>query len=144
MRKTYQVLAILIPGLVLVQAATIAFALSNLFTFSPENAGFDQAALDSADGNFGGALPALNLHGQNGFMVIPLVALLLLIVSFWAKVPRGTLLAAVILGLVVVQVVLGSAHLPVTAAVHGMNALLIFGTAIVAARNARVAVSVAA
>ena len=144
MRKTYRVLASTIPVLVLVQAASIAFAISKIFTWVSEGGVLDKAALDADDADFGGALPALIAHGMNGMILIPLVALLLLIVSFWAKVPRGTLFAAVILGLIVLQIFLGVAHMPATALVHGINALLIFGASIAAARNARVAAPVAA
>jgi hypothetical protein len=132
MRKTYQILATIIPILVLVQAATVAFGISKIFTWVSEGGVLDKAALEADDADFGGALPALIAHGMNGMILIPLVALLLLIVSFWAKVPRGTLLAAVILGLIVVQIFLGSAHMPVTALVHGINALLIFAAAFAA------------
>jgi hypothetical protein len=139
MRKTYQILATIIPILVLVQAATVAFGISKIFTWVSEGGVLDKAALEADDADFGGALPALIAHGMNGMILIPLVALLLLIVSFWAKVPRGTLLAAVILGLIVVQIVLGSAHMPVTALVHGINALLIFAAAFAAGAGVGVA-----
>ena len=48
------------------------------------------------DGNIGHTL-----HGQFGMMVIPILALLLLIVSFFAHVPGGIKWALYVVGLVV-------------------------------------------
>ena len=47
------------------------------------------------------------VHGINGQMIMPLIALLLLVVAFFAKVRGGVSLAAMVLGGVVVQVALG-------------------------------------
>ncbi len=40
------------------------------------------------------------LHGMNGMMVIPVVALLLLVISFFAKIPRGVAWAVGVAALV--------------------------------------------
>jgi len=79
------------------------------------------------------------IHGINGQMVIPLLALILLIVSFFAKVPGGVKWAGAILALVVIQVTLGLfAHeTPQLGPLHGMNALLLFSVAILAGRRTR-------
>jgi heme A synthase len=80
-------------------------------------------------------------------MIIPLIALLLLIFSFFAKVPGGVKWAGVVLGLVVMQVTLGllGHSIPALGAMHGLNALLLFSAAIHTARRAsRVAVTPAA
>jgi heme A synthase len=65
-------------------------------------------------------------------MIIPIVALLLLISSFFAKVPRGALWALGVLMLVVLQITLGLAghSVPFMGALHGVNALLLFSTAL--------------
>jgi hypothetical protein len=78
------------------------------------------------------------VHGLNGQMIVPVVALLLLIVSFFAKVPRGVALAGAVVGLVALQVVLGMfAHnVPVLGVLHGVFALGLFAMAVVAARRA--------
>ena len=47
------------------------------------------------------------IHGINGTMIIPIVVLLLLIVSFFAKIPGGVKRAAILFGLVALQVFLG-------------------------------------
>ena len=68
------------------------------------------------------------IHGISGTMVIPLVALVLLIVSFFAKVPEGAKWAGMVFGGVVVQVACSAifAHgLPFLGFVHGFWALLI-------------------
>ena len=77
------------------------------------------------------------IHGMNGMYVIPLVALLLLIIGFLAKTPRAVALAATVLVLVVLQVTLGVLSHGVTglAILHGVNALAIFATALIAART---------
>lgn len=130
MKTAYKILAFLVAALVVVQAAAIAFAISGLFTWVDEEGGvIDKAFLESDDAEFTG-LVAFIIHGVNGMMLIPLVALILLIVAFFAKVPRGVMVAGVLLALVVLQVVLGLAHVPVAAGLHGLNALLIFGAAL--------------
>ena len=81
------------------------------------------------------------VHGINGMMIIPLLGLALLVVSFFAKVPGGVKVAAIVLGAIVVQVFLGifgheSAYI---GALHGLNAFILFGSAVYAARLARTA-----
>ena len=78
------------------------------------------------------------VHGLNGQMIVPVVALLLLIVSFFAKVPRGVALAGTVFGLVALQVLLGMfAHnVPALGVLHGVVALGLFAMAVVAARRA--------
>jgi len=78
------------------------------------------------------------VHGLNGMMIVPLVALLLLVVSFFAKVPRGVVLACAVVGLVAAQVLLGMfGHgIPGLGLLHGMNALALFSVAVIAARRA--------
>ena len=83
----------------------------------------------------------------NGLVLIPLTALILLIVSFFAKVP-GVKLAASVFGLVVLQVLVlpglsrevGSGF----GALHGVNALILMGVAIMAGERASAATASAA
>jgi hypothetical protein len=76
----------------------------------------------------------------NGLVLIPLISLILLVVSFFAKVPKGVMLAAVIVGLVVLQVfVLPALSREVASgfgALHGVNALVLMGVAIMAGQRA--------
>jgi hypothetical protein len=80
-------------------------------------------------------------------MVIPLVALLLLVSSFFARIPGAVKWAGLVLLLVVTQVMLGlfGHAIPALGGLHGLNALLLFSTAVYTARRGRtVAPSVAA
>ncbi|WP_433444159.1 hypothetical protein [Nonomuraea sp. CA-141351] len=99
---------------------------------------FDKAVMENDDLPFPEVVGII-VHGVNGGMVIPVVALLLLIVSFFARVPRGVAFAAVVLLLVAAQAMLGyAAHgLPWLGALHGLNAMLLFAAALHAARRAR-------
>jgi hypothetical protein len=74
----------------------------------------------------------LALHGINGTMVIPVLALVFFIVSFFAKVPGGVKWAGIVLVLVIVQVTLGilGHQVPALGALHGINALALFGVAV--------------
>jgi len=77
------------------------------------------------------------VHGINGMMVIPLLALVLLIVSFFAKVPGGVKWAALVLLAVVIQVTLGifGHENAVFGLLHGLNALLLFSLAFMAGKR---------
>ena len=70
---------------------------------------------------------------------IPLLALALLVVAFVWKAPGAVRAAAIVLGLVVVQVVLGFAGMavPFLGALHGLNALFLFGAAVMAGMRVR-------
>jgi heme A synthase len=81
------------------------------------------------------------LHGQFGMMVIPIIALLLLIVSFFAKVQGGVRWALYVVGLVILQIALAFLSFgvaPVIGALHGLNAFALAAVASLAARRAAV------
>ena len=138
MRSAYRVLAFLVAGLVVVQAFAIAYAVAGLGKWVNDGNTFDKAAFESDDTSFDGILGFM-IHGMNGMMLIPLVALILLIVSFFAKVPGGVGRAAIVFGLVVLQVALGrfGHEIPILGGLHGLNALLLFGAAIMAGIRAK-------
>jgi hypothetical protein len=71
-------------------------------------------------------------------MIVPLIALLLLISSFFAKIPGGVLWAGLVLLTVVVQELLGifGHGTPVLGMVHGAVAFVLFVFAVIAARKA--------
>ena len=123
MRVAYQWLARLIALGVLLQMAFIAFGTFEIFNTVEDGEAFTG---DREDYNLG-----QQLHAVFGEMVIPLLALLLLIVSFFAKVPRGVPLALGVVGLVVLQFVLAivSFSAPVIGLLHGINAFAIAGVA---------------
>lgn len=137
MRGAYRVLANLIAVLVVVQAAAIAYAIAGLGIWVEEGGVLDKAAMESDEMPFD-EIVGFIVHGMNGMMLIPLVALALLIVSFFAKVPKGIPVAAGLLVLIVLQVVLGIlGHSTALAGLlHGLNALVIFVGALQAGRLA--------
>ena len=143
MRSTYRVLAYLIAALVVVQAFAIAWAFFGMTSWIDNDGGVvDKALLEctDCDMNFTAEWGFAIHMFFNGFLLIPLVSLILLIVSFFAKVPRGVAMAAGIVGLVALQIlVLPALSRSVGSAfggLHGVNALILMGTAIMAGRRA--------
>lgn len=114
MKSTYRVLALLIALGVAVQAMSISLG----FFIVLKNKSIGE--------NIG-----LELHSVVGMMVIPLIALVLLIVSFFAGIAGGVKWAAIIFGLVVLQVLLAFAAVgaPAVGALHGLNALAVIAVA---------------
>ena len=129
MRATYRILAMLIAISVVVQAAVIAAAWFIVLKDTDSGAVFDKNS-----GNW-----AHVAHGQIGMMIVPVVALLLLVVSFFAGIPGGVKWAAITFGVVVLQVVLAFVGFgaPVVGALHGVNAFAVAAVASVAMRKAR-------
>jgi hypothetical protein len=146
-RKTYQVLANTIAALVVVQAGAIAWAFFGLTNEIDKNGLVINKACLESDSGCGGGFTAewgFAIHMFfNGTVLIPLVALILLIISFFAKVPGGVKLAAIIFGLIVLQVIV----LPMLSrevgsgfgALHGVNALVLLGVALMAGKRASTA-----
>jgi hypothetical protein len=135
MRATYVWLTRLIALGVVLQAAFIAFG-----TFDILNAADDgKAYTEDSDYNAGQAL-----HSIFGTGVIPLLALVLLIISFFARIPGGVKWAAGVFGLVVLQILLAflSFPAPVVGILHGINAFALAGLAGVAGRRAAAAPAV--
>lgn len=137
MRRAYHVLAYLIAVEVVVQAMMIATGVAGLGHWIDDGATVNKHILDnnpSFTGSWGFAV-----HAINGEMLIPLLAIILLIVSFFAKVAGGTRWALYVLGLIVVQVVLGVSQgdVPYLGLLHGLNAFAILAVAVVTARRAK-------
>jgi hypothetical protein len=116
MRNVYRVTAILLSIAVGLQVASIA-----LSGFTVAKDANDGAAIGADYTNFG-----QSFHSVEG-MVIGLLALILLVVSFLTDVPRGRVLAGVIVGLVALQFVLATVSfgLPALGVLHGLNGLAI-------------------
>ena len=138
MRNVYRILAALVAVGVVVQAMSMVFGVAGLLKWVEDGGVLDKAAAESEDLSFTGAAGFM-VHGINGTMVIPAIALLLLVSAFFAKVPAGVRWAGLVLLLVVVQVTLGVlAHeVPAVGALHGLNALLLFTSAVYAFWRAR-------
>lgn len=137
MRAAYLWLARLITLLVVVQAMSIAWAFFGVHYYLLKDGGtLDRAAVESNTLDFPG-ITGFPIHEIVGERVMPVVALLLLIVAFFAKVSKGVVIALVTLVLVILQIAvtkLGSADLGL---VHGLGAFLIFGAAMGAAMKAK-------
>lgn len=130
MRTVYRVLAYAIAALVAVQAAAIGYAVFAQLHWIEDGNTIDGAALESgAPGS-----SAFLFHALNGAVVF-LVALALLIISFFAKIPKGVRWAVIVLVCTFVQIALGtlSRLLAPIGAVHGAVALVLFGVAVTAA-----------
>jgi heme A synthase len=128
LRSAYRVIAYLLAVEVLVQGMAIAYALAAMGHWVDEDGGVvDKQLFDSDNPDFPG-VGGFMIHGLNGTMIIPILVLLLVIVSFFAKVPGGVKRATIILGLVVLQVVLGIAShsVPGLITLHVLNAFGIF------------------
>lgn len=136
MRSVYKALAYLVALEVVVQAIAIVYAVAGLGIWVDHGGVFDKSVLESDASPFPEAV-GFSLHGINGSTVVPLLALALLVVSFFARTPRASRWAALVLLLVAVQVTLGilSHVVAVLGALHGLNALLLFTAALYAARR---------
>ena len=137
MRATYRVLGYLIALQVVIQAAAIAYATFGESKFVEGGGTVDKALWDSDEIPFDEFVGYI-VHGINGTNVIPLLAILMLIVSFFAKVEKGVVMALLVVVVVALQVLLGVyAHeLPLLGLLHGINAFILAGVASAAAARA--------
>ncbi len=141
--KAYRFLALAIAVLVVVQAGAIAWAFFGLSNWITDGGVLDEELLDCTEDceSIGTSETGFAIHMFFvGLVLIPLSSLVLLIVSFFAKVPKGVMLAATIFVLVILQVfVLPELSRQVGSgfgALHGINALVMMGVAIMAAQRA--------
>jgi hypothetical protein len=134
MRTAYRVLAFAIAALVAVQAAAIGYALFAQLHWIEEGGTLDAATLES--GEVAG-MGAMIFHALNGATFL-LAVLALLVVSFFAKIPKGIRWAVIVLVCTIVQIALGtlSRLLPEIGALHGAWAMVLFGVAVTAAVRA--------
>ena len=139
MRIAYKVLAYLVAAEVAVQAMLIVWFIAGLGKWVDGGGVFDKAAMDSEGTPPFPEAAGIIAHINNGFFVVPALALLLLIVSFFTKVRGAIKWAGIVFVLVVVQVMLGilGHQFTLGGALHGLNALALFGTAIYTGRRLR-------
>lgn len=138
MRKVYSALAWIIAGGVVVQAAAIAFAFGGVLNRVSNGDVVDKALLESGGAAGSGEL-GFWIHGIVGGVALPLVAVALLVVSFFVRARGAKLWAAVTLALVALQVTLGFSitDVPYLGLIHGANALAIVAAAVTAALRVR-------
>lgn len=134
MRTAYKVFAWLVALGVVVQAASMVWAVAGLGIWVDKDGGvLDKAAFESEETLFP-EIAGFMIHGMNGMMIIPALAVIFLIVSFFAKVPGGIAWAAYVLLAVVVQIALGiyGHEAAIWGMLHGINALILFSLAVYA------------
>jgi hypothetical protein len=144
MRTAYQVLAYLVAAEVAVQAMVVVWFIAGLGKWVEGGGVLDKAAMESEGTPFP-QVAGIIAHGINGFFVIPGLTLLLLIISFFTKVRGAIKWAIIVFVLVVVQSQLGGLghDFPLAGALHGLNALALFGVALYAGRRLRAATAAA-
>lgn len=145
MRTAYKVLAWLVALEVVIQAAAMVYAVAGLGAWIDQGGVLDKGAFDSGKTLFP-EMVGMMIHGMNGMMIIPVLALALMVVSFFAKVPGGVKWAGFVLLAVVVQVSLGllGHEVSVLGMFHGINALILFSVAVMAGVRAHRSERVAA
>ncbi len=130
MKSVYRALAGLIAIGVVVQAMSVALGWFTAIKDLDDGQVIDK----NTDFNLG-----QSLHGMIGMMIIPALALLLLIVSFFAQVEGGVKWALFVVGLVALQIALAFVAFfgaPAVGALHGLNAFALLWAAGMAARKA--------
>jgi heme A synthase len=132
MRMVYKVLAFAVAGLVMLQAAAIAYAIFGLGKWIEGGGTLDASSMEN-EVTFPGVVGFM-IHGMSGTMVIPIVVLLLLVSAFFTKTPGAVRWALIVLGCTVVQIALGifGHGIPQLGFVHGLFALVLFGAAVMA------------
>jgi heme A synthase len=137
--RLYRIVAYLIAVEVAVQAALVAFGMAGLGSWIDDGGIATKATFEEGNETFTGAAGFV-LHGENGGLYIPLLALAFVVVAVFTRrsVPGGIRWAAIVLGLVVVQVALGFGSLAVygLAPLHGINALALLLASIHAGNRA--------
>lgn len=125
MRAAYRALAHSIAGFVAIQAAAIGLWVFGMFKWVDDGHSLTpQVSDDRLEGVTGSV--GITIHSF-GAMIVALLAIILLIVSFFAKIPGGTKWAGFVFLAVLVQwvVAIVSFEVPGLGFVHGLNALVI-------------------
>jgi hypothetical protein len=136
MRTAYKVLAYIVAAEVAIQAMVMVWAIAGLGVWVDNGGVFDKSIMESGAIPFTEVIGVL-VHGINGAFVVPGIALLLLIVSFFTKVRGAIKWAVIVFVLVVVQGQIGflGHEFPLAGALHGLNALALFTVALYTGRR---------
>ena len=125
MRSAYKALAHSIAGFVAIQAAAIALWVFGMLKWVDDGGSFTTSvAEDRGEGVTGSVGIAIHSFGA---MIVALLAIALLIISFFAKIPGGTKWAGFVFLAVLFQWVIAivSFGVPGLGFLHGLNALVI-------------------
>src|SRR4051812_25821161 len=106
MRTAYKLLAYLVAIEVVIQAMAMVWAIAGLGRWVDGGGVLDKAAMESGGTPFP-EVTGLLVHGINGSFVVPGIALLLVIVSFFTRLRGSVTWAATVFVLTVVQGQLG-------------------------------------
>jgi hypothetical protein len=143
-RNAYKVLAYIVAAEVAIQAMVMVWAIAGLSKWVDRGGVFDKSVIEGS--MEGGAMPfpevlGILVHGINGTLVVPAIALALLIVSFFTKVRGAIKWGAIVFLLTVAQGQIGflGHEFPLAGALHGLNALALFAVALYAGRRMRTA-----
>jgi len=131
MKQIYRALAYLIAAGVVVQAAAIAYAVFRMFEWVAAGGTIDKALIESDNPQIGG-IAGFNLHQLVGVTILPLLALLFLISSFFARIPGGIRWALILFAATLVQSLIGiyAHHSSAVGWLHGAMALVLFTVAV--------------
>jgi hypothetical protein len=131
-KQLYRVLAYLIAAGVVLQAAAIAYAVFGMFEWVSAGGTIDKALIESDSPQIGG-IAGFNLHQLVGVTILPLLALMFLISSFFARIPGGIRWGLIVFAATLAQSLLGIyAHENSAVGwLHGSMALILFICALV-------------
>jgi hypothetical protein len=138
MRKVYRALAYVVAAEVVAQAMLMVWAIAGLTKWINNGGVFDKAVMEDHQIIYP-EIVGIPLHALNGDIIIPAIALIAFVLSFFAKIPGGVKWAGIVALLTIVQGQLGHLghDLPAAGALHGVNAIVLLLTALHTARRAR-------
>ena len=144
MRRVYRVLSYIVAAEVVLQAMLMVWAIAGLTKWINNGGVFDKAVMEDQQIIYPEII-GIPLHGINGGIVIPGIALVLFVCSFFARIPGGVKWAGVVVVLAIVQGQLGylGHDVPAAGAVHGLNAIALLLVALHPARRTRASASAA-
>lgn len=133
MRTAYRVLAYVVAAEVAVQSIVMVWAVAGLGKWIAGGGVADAAMIENEGTPFPEVLGFM-LHGINGTFVIPAIALVLVIISFFTRTRGAIKWAVVVFGLTVLQGQLGflGHEIPAVGGLHGLMALVLLVTALYA------------
>ncbi|MFT4165521.1 MAG: hypothetical protein QM650_09795 [Microlunatus sp.] len=139
MRTAYRVLAYAIAIEVAIQAMAVVWAVAGLGKWIAGGGVADASLMESEATPFP-EVAGFMIHGINGIFVVPLIALALMVLSFFTRRRRAILTAVLVFVLVLVQGQLGflGHEIPGIGALHGLNAFVLFAVALYAARRVQI------